>query len=89
MYYYSPSTRGFYSKSFHGEDIPTDAMEITEEEHTALMQGQSEGKQITPGSDGRPILTDPPPADPIPVQTPEEKLAALGLTKEDLKALLA
>lgn len=88
MFKYSLSTLGFYHEDIHGENIPADAIEITDDEHEALIQGQSEGKQITTGSDGRPVLTDPPPAEAVPVQTPEEKLAALGLTKEDLKALL-
>lgn len=40
--------------------IPADAVEITAEEHAALLDGQSSGKFIVAGFDGRPELTDPP-----------------------------
>jgi len=34
--------------------------EITAEEHAALCAGQRTGKVIVPGTDGRPMLADPP-----------------------------
>lgn len=40
--------------------IPSDAIEITDEEHAALLDGQSAGKLIVAGADGRPELADPP-----------------------------
>lgn len=52
----------FYSKSgnsFHDDRIsaiPEDAIEITSEEHTLLLEGQSQGKVIAPGPKGRPVL---------------------------------
>lgn len=58
--YYSKSTSGFYSREIHGDNIPTDAVEITAEQHAALLQGQSEGKLITADENGCPILADPP-----------------------------
>jgi len=58
---YSRSTGGFYDSSIHGNNIPTDAVEITEEEHAALLQGQSEGKHIGADENGRPILIAAPP----------------------------
>jgi hypothetical protein len=90
MYKYSPSTRGFYYADPFTEDnyFPDDSVDVSDDEHQELMNGQGQGKEITPGSDGRPILTDPPSADPMFQPTPEEKLNELGLTKEDLKALL-
>jgi hypothetical protein len=87
--YYSPSTNGFYIEEVHGTNMPDDVVELSDSMHTTLLEGQNEGKRILPGPDGRPILTDTPPASPEPVLTPEEKLAVLGLTKDDLKALLA
>ncbi len=44
----------------HGENIPEDKVEITEEEHLCLMDGQCNGKVIA-SEQGRPILTDIPP----------------------------
>ncbi|MNV64276.1 Caudovirales tail fiber assembly protein [compost metagenome] len=44
--------------------IPEDAVEITAENHTDLLKGQSEGKVIAWGDDGFPVLADlPPPSD--------------------------
>jgi hypothetical protein len=58
--FYSPSTRGFYSTELHGNNIPADVVEITDAEHAALLEGQSQGKMIVPGADGKPIPQDPP-----------------------------
>ena len=41
--------------------IPVDAVEITTEEHAALIEGQALGKVIVADKSGRPILKDPPP----------------------------
>ena len=59
--FYSKSTGGFYTLEIHGDNIPDDAVEITEAEHTALIEGQSQGKRIVADEGGRPILQDPPP----------------------------
>ena len=59
--YYSPSTRGFYSDDFHGDAIPEDKVELSEEEYQALLDGQAGGKFIVPGEGGLPILVDAPP----------------------------
>lgn len=58
--YYSKQTNGFYDRSIHGDNIPHDAVEITDEEHRALIDGQSTGKRIVADENGRPILADPP-----------------------------
>lgn len=60
MISYSASTRGFYSTVVHGNDIPSDAVEITEQEHAALLAGVSAGKVITVDADGHPVLADQP-----------------------------
>lgn len=57
---YSQSTGGFYDPAIHGINIPVDAVEITAEEHAALLDGQGAGQVIVPGPDGRPMLADPP-----------------------------
>lgn len=59
--HYSASTRGFYDDSIHTEDqIPSDAMEITSEQHRELLSAQSTGKRIVPNVDGLPVAVDPP-----------------------------
>lgn len=58
--FYSAQTGGFYDRSIHGENIPTDAVEITAEQHAALIEGQSHGKQIVADENGFPVLQDPP-----------------------------
>lgn len=69
---YSASTNGFYSNSIHAT-IPFDAVEVTNEEYTDLMNGQSLGRLIVPDAMGRPALADPP-APPPP--TAEQMLAS-------------
>jgi len=68
---FSPSTKGFYLEAIHGDNIPSDAVEITNEEHAALLAGQSAGKIITAGPDGVPYLADPAPV----VLTQEQEIA--------------
>lgn len=46
MKYYSPSTGGFFTKEIHGNDIPNDAIEITDEYHQKLLDLQSSGNEI-------------------------------------------
>lgn len=62
--FYSRSTGGFYTHGIHGAKIPADAVEITEDEHAALLDGQSHGKLIQADANGRPVLVDPPPPTP-------------------------
>lgn len=52
---------GFYSRDVHGNHIPKNAVEITDEEHRDLIAAQSAGKQIKTGKDGKPVAADPPP----------------------------
>lgn len=60
MYLFSPSTNGFYVTEIHGQNIPGDVVEVSEERHTELFNGQSAGKRIAAGPDGYPVLIDPP-----------------------------
>lgn len=69
--FYSKSTGGFYNTGIHGNNIPVDAVEISTEQHAALMQAQGNGKQLTADKNGYPIAIDP----PQPVRT---KVALLG-----------
>ncbi len=54
MIYYSPQTGGFYAGNVHAH-IPADAVAITAEEHTALLEAQTRGLVIRPGAEGRPV----------------------------------
>ena len=66
--FYSQSTGGFYDPAIHGVNMPADAAQITREEHSALLAGQSEGRIIAADADGRPVLVDPPPPTPEEIQ---------------------
>ena len=59
--FYSKQTGGFYDTAIHGDNIPTDVVEITSEQHQALLEGQSQGKIISADKNGKPVLQDPPP----------------------------
>lgn len=59
--HYSKSTGGFYDEAIHGGNIPADAVEITTEEHAALLNAQSQGKRIQSDANGKPVAVDPPP----------------------------
>ena len=61
--FYSAQTGGFYSAEIHGDAIPADAVEITRDEHTALLSGQSAGQHIEADEHGHPVLRDAPAPD--------------------------
>lgn len=58
MKLYSASTGGFYSPEIHGENMPADVVEITDELHAELLAAQATGKRIVPGPDGYPVAAD-------------------------------
>lgn len=59
--FYSKTTGAFYDRAIHGNNIPADAVEISNEDYRALIDGQSAGKRIVADAAGRPVLVDPPP----------------------------
>lgn len=61
MMLFSKATGGFYLQGIHGDNIPSDAVEITKEQHAALMAAQSAGKLIKADGNGFPVAVDPPP----------------------------
>ena len=61
MICYSPSTQAFYDTNLH-PSYPVDAVEISPEQHTVLLAGQSQGQVIMPGKDGKPVLAEPAPS---------------------------
>lgn len=79
---YSKQTNGFYSSDIHGDNIPEDAVEITTEQHAALLEGQSQGKIISADENGYPILTDPPPLTAEQIQEAVTAARAAAYVKE-------
>lgn len=79
--FYSKSTGGFYSRDIHGDNIPSDAVEITKNEHAALLAGQAEGKIIAADASGSPVLQAP------PAPTAEQVAAAVTAARQ--KAYMA
>lgn len=77
--YYAKSTGGFYNTSINGNDIPADAIEITDGCHASLLDAQSQGKKIITDDNGFPVAIDPPP----PAAKSEEDLALYILSKRD------
>lgn len=59
--YYSQSNQAFYDNAIHTA-IPDDAVEISYEQHTALLAGQSNGQVIMPDKDGKPVLASKAPS---------------------------
>jgi hypothetical protein len=59
-YLFSKSTCGFYRREIHGDNVPSDAVEITSEEHAALLGLQSQGKTIKGDLNGNPVAIDSP-----------------------------
>lgn len=83
--FYSQSTGGFYAPEIHNQ-IPSDVVEITDQEWLDLLDGQTKGRVIQ-FVNGKPSLVDAPIV-PVVELTPAEKLAKSGLTVAELKGLL-
>ena len=58
--YYSKSNQAFYDSAIH-QRLPEDAVEISPEQHAALLAGQSNGQVIMPNKAGQPVLAEQPP----------------------------
>lgn len=56
--FYSKSTRGFYTEEIHGANMPSDVVAITQEQHEALIAGQSLGKELSSDENGYPVLVE-------------------------------
>jgi hypothetical protein len=78
---YSASARGFYSCDIHGDSIPRDAVDLTDEQYAELLAGQSAGRLIEPDANGFPALVDReilPPQVPVKVTMRQARLALLS-----------
>ena len=60
MYYYDKKTNGFLAQGVNL--IPEGAINITDEYHQQLLNGQSQGKQIVTDKTGHPSLIEPQPS---------------------------
>ena len=67
----------FYDPEINPE-IPEGALELTDEEHRALLEAQSSGKVIAPDESGAPVAADPPP--PTPEETAKQQAQELYAT---------
>ncbi|MFZ4835749.1 tail fiber assembly protein [Rouxiella sp. Mn2063] len=76
---YSPGAQGFYPEDIdYGSNLPKDVVSISNELYLSLLEGQSNGKVITPGDDGIPFLAEP------PEPTKEELISAADKEKESI-----
>lgn len=85
--FYSAGRNAFFDSELHGDQIPSDALEISDACYEALMLAQSKGAFIMAGSDGYPFTGEGPAA------SPAERLAALhasafgALSRSDVTVL--
>lgn len=66
--YYSRTAQGFYSSDLHAH-IPSDAVQISDDQYRALMRGQEQGQTISSNYEGVPYLTSP----TLPAATSEDR----------------
>ncbi len=84
--YYSKSTGGFYDAGLHGANMPVDAVEITQERHAELLDGQALGLQIVAGVDGAPVLAQPAP--PARTELVDQTLATARALRQPILGVL-
>lgn len=58
--FFCPSSTSFYDDDIYGDQLPQDAIEITEDLRQQLLEAQSAGKQIVADENGQPVATDRP-----------------------------
>ena len=58
MMYFSATTMGFYRIDIHGNNMPEDAIKITDDEYQTFRQGQANGL-VLKAQDGRPVMVEP------------------------------
>lgn len=58
--FYSKTTGGFYSEEIHGDKIPKDAVEISDDEHARLLNEHANGKIIQSDENGTPVAVNRP-----------------------------
>lgn len=58
--FFSKATNGFYLTEIHGDNMPSDVVEITHEEHVELLEKQSQGFEILTDESGAPFAVERP-----------------------------
>ena len=95
-YFYDVSTKGFFLEGLH-KDIPHTAIKLTDIQYKALIDGQTQGKQIITDKTGNLVLIDPQPSaahefifDTLTWEiSPEKQTALFAQQKEGLLNKLA
>lgn len=59
--YFNPDDIAFYSDELYN-NIPSQAVPLSDEQYIALLNGQTQGKQIIADKTGNPVLIDPQPS---------------------------
>ncbi|WP_110676979.1 DUF4376 domain-containing protein [Salinicola sp. RZ23] len=57
--FFSASVLSFFDSAIHRE-IPEDAVEVSHDEHQAMLEGQTSGQRWAADDTGHPMLVDPP-----------------------------
>lgn len=83
--FFSKSTNGFYTAEIHGTNMPSDVVEITTEEHAALLEGQVQGRVIAADKTGHPVLKDQPPPTPEQLASVERSWRDGELARADIE----
>ena len=78
MKYYSFSTKGYYTSEIHGENIPSDALEMTDEVYDQVFEAHCRG-YVLEACDINGVKAVPPPA-----KTKEEKAADVRFKRNNL-----
>jgi hypothetical protein len=78
MKYYSFSTKGYYTPEIHGENMPTDVIEMTDEVYNQVFEAQCNGYVIEKCSVNG-IKAMPPPA-----KTSEELAVEIRFARDNL-----
>lgn len=58
--FFCPSSASFFDADIYGDQLPEDAVEITEDLRQELLEAQSLGKQIVADKAGQPVAVDRP-----------------------------
>ena len=94
--YFNPDDIAFYSDELYN-NLPSQAVPLSDEQYIALLNGQTQGKQIIANKTGNPVLIDPQPsaAHELNLDTltweisPEKQTALFAQRKESLLNKLA
>jgi hypothetical protein len=86
--FYSAKMAGFFAREIHGDNMPDDVVEISAEDHVALLAAQSEGFSIVAGKDGVPVISPrvPPSIDQLRANAKGEMVAWIDRLTEQLRA---